>query len=215
MCSRSSFRQAKGRSRSCGGCRCSSTTNSATPPNWPTRSTKYSAGPPKPHRPAAPSHPPDRRRPQPRWRGSSSSRPSNTDAPSKPSSARTLAPTSTPSSGSASSSSKRNASPAHPRLPRPPRRPAHPDTTKHASPLALVGRPDHDQFDPDLLPQLLALKQDDSEANSLRAPPSAHNLPVLRPASERLTSPLTVGSDLQKRGSAQRWAATYSHGGVL
>src|SRR5215218_7364081 len=31
--------------------------------------------------------------------------------------------------------------------------------------------------------------------------------------SERLTSPLTVGSDLHKRWSAQRWAATYSHGG--
>ena len=32
-------------------------------------------------------------------------------------------------------------------------------------------------------------------------------------ASERLTSPLTVRSDLHKRWSAQRWAATYSHGG--
>jgi hypothetical protein len=33
--------------------------------------------------------------------------------------------------------------------------------------------------------------------------------------SERLTSPLTVRVDLGKRRSAQRWAATYSHGGVL
>jgi hypothetical protein len=32
-------------------------------------------------------------------------------------------------------------------------------------------------------------------------------------SSERLTSPLTVGVDLGKRWSAQRWAATYSHGG--
>src|SRR5215216_1850338 len=42
-----------------------------------------------------------------------------------------------------------------------------------------------------------------------------HN-PVSRangPASERLTSSLTVARDLGKRGSAQRWAATYSHGG--
>jgi hypothetical protein len=31
-------------------------------------------------------------------------------------------------------------------------------------------------------------------------------------ASERLTSPLTVRSDLRERNSAQRWAATYSHG---
>ena len=31
--------------------------------------------------------------------------------------------------------------------------------------------------------------------------------------SERLTSPLTVGVELRKRLSAQRWAATYSHGG--
>jgi hypothetical protein len=41
-----------------------------------------------------------------------------------------------------------------------------------------------------------------------------HN-PVSRangPASERLTSSLTVARDLGKRGSAQRWAATYSHG---
>ena len=30
---------------------------------------------------------------------------------------------------------------------------------------------------------------------------------------ERLTSPLTVSWDLHKRHSAQRWAATYSHGG--
>jgi hypothetical protein len=33
------------------------------------------------------------------------------------------------------------------------------------------------------------------------------------PMSERLTSPLTVGVELRKRLSAQRWAATYSHGG--
>jgi hypothetical protein len=33
--------------------------------------------------------------------------------------------------------------------------------------------------------------------------------------SERLTSPLTVGVELRKRLSAQRWAATYSHGDVL
>jgi hypothetical protein len=33
--------------------------------------------------------------------------------------------------------------------------------------------------------------------------------------SERLTSPLTVGVELRKRLSAQQWAATYSHGGVL
>jgi hypothetical protein len=32
-------------------------------------------------------------------------------------------------------------------------------------------------------------------------------------ASERLTSPLTVRSDLRKRRLTQRWAATYSHGG--
>jgi hypothetical protein len=31
--------------------------------------------------------------------------------------------------------------------------------------------------------------------------------------SERLTSPLTVGVELRKRLSAQRWAATYSYGG--
>jgi hypothetical protein len=31
--------------------------------------------------------------------------------------------------------------------------------------------------------------------------------------SERLTSPPTVGVELRKRLSAQRWAATYSHGG--
>jgi len=30
-----------------------------------------------------------------------------------------------------------------------------------------------------------------------------------------LTSPLTVATELRKRRSAQRWAATYSHGGVL
>jgi hypothetical protein len=36
-----------------------------------------------------------------------------------------------------------------------------------------------------------------------------------RPASERLTSPLTVPRDLGKRRSAQRWARSYSHGGVL
>ena len=33
------------------------------------------------------------------------------------------------------------------------------------------------------------------------------------PLSERLTSPLTVGAELRKRLSAQRWAATYPHGG--
>jgi hypothetical protein len=33
------------------------------------------------------------------------------------------------------------------------------------------------------------------------------------PRSERLTSPLTVGVDLGKRSSAQRWAGPYSHGG--
>jgi hypothetical protein len=32
-------------------------------------------------------------------------------------------------------------------------------------------------------------------------------------AGERLTLPPTVASDLGKRRSAQRWAATYSHGG--
>ncbi len=32
-------------------------------------------------------------------------------------------------------------------------------------------------------------------------------------SSERLTSSLTVERDLRKRWSAQRWAATYSHGG--
>ena len=32
---------------------------------------------------------------------------------------------------------------------------------------------------------------------------------------ERLTLPLTVRVDPHKRRSAQRWAATYSHGGVL
>jgi hypothetical protein len=35
------------------------------------------------------------------------------------------------------------------------------------------------------------------------------------PASERLTSSLRVQRDLGKRRSAQRWAVTYSHGGVL
>jgi hypothetical protein len=42
-----------------------------------------------------------------------------------------------------------------------------------------------------------------------------HN-PVSRangPASERLTSSLTVARDLGKRSSAQRWAGPYSHGG--
>jgi hypothetical protein len=39
-----------------------------------------------------------------------------------------------------------------------------------------------------------------------------HNLRP-RPASERLTSPPTVGSNLRKRRSAQRWTAPYSHGG--
>ena len=34
-------------------------------------------------------------------------------------------------------------------------------------------------------------------------------------APERLTLPLTVRHHLQKRGSAQRWAAIYSHGGGL
>ena len=35
------------------------------------------------------------------------------------------------------------------------------------------------------------------------------------PSVKLLTSALTVQRDLRKRGSAQRWAATYSHGGVL
>jgi hypothetical protein len=39
------------------------------------------------------------------------------------------------------------------------------------------------------------------------------NAPVDGLRGERLTLPLTVRVDLQKRWSAQRWAATYSHGG--
>jgi hypothetical protein len=35
----------------------------------------------------------------------------------------------------------------------------------------------------------------------------------MKPSSERLTSPLTVGIDLQKRRTAQWLAAIYSHGG--
>jgi hypothetical protein len=38
---------------------------------------------------------------------------------------------------------------------------------------------------------------------------------LMRPSSERLTLPLTVGIHLGKRGSAKRWAATYSHRSVL
>jgi hypothetical protein len=46
-------RRARGRSRSCGGCRSSSTTSSATLSAWPTRSSRCSAGPPRPRRRAA------------------------------------------------------------------------------------------------------------------------------------------------------------------
>jgi hypothetical protein len=44
---------------------------------------------------------------------------------------------------------------------------------------------------------------------------ASHAAITPNPVRELLTSPLTVRADLGKRGSAQRWAATYSHGGVL
>lgn len=45
--------------------------------------------------------------------------------------------------------------------------------------------------------------------------PGSRNAHRTGSSSERPTSVLTVGIHLQKRWSAQRWAAPYSHGGVL
>ena len=54
------------------------------------------------------------------------------------------------------------------------------------------------------------------ESRERGGPGISPDFPVSNGAeSERLTSPLTVRSDLHIRWSAQRWAATYSHGGVL
>jgi hypothetical protein len=45
--------------------------------------------------------------------------------------------------------------------------------------------------------------------------PSDGAAAATKTASEHLTSPLTVRADLRNRSSAQRWAATHSHGGGL